>query len=344
MDKQAAGQLRRTTIDDIARAAGLAKATVSRALNGRGEVHPTTRERVLQTASELGYVPQAAAHALRTGRSRCLGLLLPSVQWPWLVDVLQGVADAVSDAGYTLLLFSTAKGEQTEREFVTKVLPSRPMDGLLLIVPPGLIPSIRDLAAHGLPVVVVDDRGHPAGLPSVSSANHQGAVLATRHLLGLGRRRIAVVAGPMDYGCCGDRLSGYREALAEASVTYDPSLVVDADFTMAGGRAAVAALLARDPSIDAVFAMNDLMAIGALDVLGDRVPSEVSVVGFDDIAAAELTRPQLTTVHQPLYEMGQTAVSLALDAIEGGTTVQRNVTLPTRLVVRHSCGGQQGDQ
>ncbi len=116
-----------------------------------------------------------------------------------------------------------------------------------------------------------------------------------------------------------------------------PSLVVDANFTMAGGRAAVATLLARDPSVDAVFAMNDLMAIGAMDVLGGRVPTEVSVVGFDDIAAAELTRPQLTTVHQPLYEMGQTAVSLALDAIECGTTVQQNVMLPTRLVVRQSC-------
>jgi LacI family transcriptional regulator len=340
MDTQDAGsQVRRITIDDIARAAGLAKATVSRALNGRGEVHPSTRERVLQTASELGYVPQAAAHALRTGRSRCLGLLLPSVQWPWLVDVLQGVADAVSDAGYTLLLFSTAKGEQAEREFVTKVLPSRPMDGLLLIVPPGLIPSIRDLAAHGLPVVVVDDRGHPAELPSVSSANESGALLATRHLLQLGRRRIAVVAGPMSFGCCRDRLSGYRSALDDAGVPFDPSLVVTADFTTAGGRAAVAELV--DDSYDAVFAMNDLMAIGALDVLGDRVPAEVSVVGFDDIAAAELTRPKLTTVRQPLYEMGQTAVALALEAIESGTSAARNVTLPTTLVVRQSCGGQQ---
>jgi LacI family transcriptional regulator len=338
--KGARTQGRRPTIDDIARASGLAKATVSRALNGRGEVHPSTRERVLRTASELGYVPQAAAHALRTGRSRCLGLLLPSVQWPWLVDVLQGVADAVSDAGYTLLLFSTAKGEQTEREFVTKVLPSRPMDGLLLIVPPGLIPSIRDLAAHGLPVVVVDDRGHPAELPSVSSANRQGASLATRHLLELGRRRIAVIAGPMEYGCCRDRLAGYTDALDEAGVEFDPSLVVDADFTAAGGTAALASLLSRDASVDAVFAMNDLMAIGALDLLDDRVPQDVSVVGFDDIAAAELTRPRLTTVHQPLYEMGQTAVALALEAIESGVIAEQNVTLPTTLVVRESCGGR----
>lgn len=340
MDKQGS-QLRRTTIDDIARVSGLAKATVSRALNGRGEVHPSTRERILQTAEELGYVPQAAAHALRTGRSRCLGLLLPSVQWPWLVDVLQGVADAVSDAGYTLLLFSTAKGEQAEREFVTKVLPSRPMDGLLLIVPPGLIPSIRDLAAHGMPVVVVDDRGHPAGLPSVSSANREGARLAIRHLLGLGRRRIAVIAGPMDYGCCQDRLAGYREALVERGVAFDESLIVTANFRTTGGSSAVDELVARGVSFDAVFAMNDLMAIGAMNALGDRVPNEVAVVGFDDIDAAQLTRPQLTTVHQPLYEMGQTAVTMALEAIDGGGSEVQNVVLPTALVVRQSCGGMQ---
>jgi LacI family transcriptional regulator len=190
-----------------------------------------------------------------------------------------------------------------------------------------------------MPVVVVDDRGHPAGLPSVSSANRQGAGLATRHLLELGRRRIAVVAGPMDYGCCRDRFEGYREALTEAGVELDPSLVVGADFTAAGGRAAVTELVERGVAFDAVFAMNDLMAIGALDVLGDRVPAEVSVVGFDDIAAAELTRPKLTTVRQPLYEMGQTAVSLALEAIEHGTTAEQNVTLPTTLIVRGSCGG-----
>lgn len=335
----------RVRIDDIAAVVGLGRATVSRALNGRSEVSSATRDRVLHAAAELGYVPTAAAHALRTGRTRCLGLLLPSVRWPWIVDVLQGVTDRVAEAGYTLVLYSTAAGESAERDFVERALPSRPVDGLLLVVPPGMLGSIRDLARHGMPVVVLDDRGHRPDLPSVSSADADGGRIAARHLLGLGRRRIAVITGPMDFGCCQERLAGYRAALGEAGIPYDEQLVVRSDFRFDGGRAAIEQLDRSGQSYDAVFAMNDLMALGALTELGDRVPHDVSVVGFDDIEAASLTRPALTTVHQPLYELGETAVRMVLDAIDSTASrtagaVRERVELPVRLVVRESCGSR----
>lgn len=296
---------------------------------------------MLAVAARMGYVPTAAAHALRTGRTRCLGLLVPSVRWPWVVDVLQGVADRVAEAGYALVLYSTEQGEAVERDFVERSLPSRPVDGLLLIVPPGMLSSVRELARHGMPVVVLDDRGHRPDLPCVASANVDGGRIATRHLLDLGRRRIAVLTGSMHFGCCQERLAGYREALREAGLPCVDDLVVSSDFTVEGGRVAIEELDRRRIEYDAVFAMNDLMAIGALSALDDRVPDAVSVVGFDDIDAARLTRPALTTIHQPLYEMGQTAVQMVLSAIEGDSPVE-NVELPVRLIVRDSCGGSRG--
>ncbi len=306
---------RRPTINDIAKRVGLSKASVSRALNGKQDVDPETRKRVLKVAAQVGYVPSASARALSNGRSNCLGL--------------------------PLILYTTSGGEDSEREFMSQVVPAGAVDGLALVIPLGMLEYIERLAKGGLPVVVVDDRGHYPDLPTVATTNIEGGRSATLHLVERGRRRIAMLNGPRDFGCNRDRLEGYKSALQKAGLEFDPKLVVDSDFKESGGASAMTTLLAADPKLDAVFVANDVMAFGAMRALrnsGRRVPDDVAVVGFDDIPASAMTHPPLSTVRQPLYEMGRTAASMVMAAVRGESITKR-IELPTSLVIRESSGG-----
>ena len=332
---------KRPTINDIARRVGLSKASVSRALNGKQDVDPETRKRVLKVATQLGYVASASARALSNGRSNCLGLLVPTLTWPWILEVLRGVAEEIERSGYSLILYTTSGGEDSEREFMSQVVPAGAVDGLALVIPLGMLEYIERLAKGGLPIVVVDDRGHYPDLPTVATTNIEGGRSATRHLIEHGRQRIAMLNGPHDFGCNRDRLEGYKSALQDAGLRFDPQLVVDSDFKESGGASAMTELLAADPRLDAVFVANDVMAFGAMRALrnaGRRVPDDVAVVGFDDIPASAMTHPPLTTVRQPLYEMGRTAASMVMAAVRGESIAKR-IELPTSLVVRDSSGG-----
>jgi len=332
---------RRPTINDIAKRVGLSKASVSRALNGKQDVDPETRKRVLKVAAQVGYVPSASARALSNGRSNCLGLLVPTLTWPWILEVLRGVAEEIERSGYSLILYTTSGGEDSEREFMSQVVPAGAVDGLVLVIPLGMLEYIERLAKGGLPIVVVDDRGHYPDLPTVATTNIEGGRSATLHLVERGRRRIAMLNGPRDFGCNRDRLEGYKSALQKAGLQFDPKLVVDSDFKESGGASAMATLLAADPKLDAVFVANDVMAFGAMRALrnsGRRVPDDVAVVGFDDIPASAMTHPPLSTVRQPLYEMGRTAASMVMAAVRGESITKR-IELPTSLVIRESSGG-----
>jgi LacI family transcriptional regulator len=333
---------RRPTIANLATSLGLSKATVSRALNGRGDVDPATRDRVLGRAAELGYVASSTARALSNGRSNCLGLLVPSLTWPWILEVLRGVADVVEHSAYSLMLYTTARGPDSERAFVSQIIPSGGIDGLILVVPEGMLPYVGRLADGGLPVVAIDDRGHRPEFPAVATTNREGGRAAARHLAEIGRRHIAMINGPLGYGCNRERFEGYQKALAEAGVGFEPSLVEVSDFTEEGGAVAANRLAASGRSFDAIFVANDLMAVGALRALrerGRRVPDDVAVVGFDDIPAASQTNPPLTTVHQPLYEMGRAATEAVMAAIRG-EIIEKRVELSTSLVVRESSVGK----
>lgn len=327
---------RRPTINDIARRVGLSKASVSRALNGKQDVDPETRLRVLAVAQEVGYVPSASARALSNGRSNCLGLLVPSLTWPWILEVLRGVAEEIERSGYSLILYTTASGADAERAFMSQVVPAGAVDGLALVIPPGMLEQVGRLARGGLPVVVIDDRGHHPEFPAVATTNIEGGRTATQHLIERGRRRIAMLNGPLDYGCNQERLDGYRAALEAARIGFDARRVANGDFAESGGTTAMASLLAADPDLDAVFVANDLMAFGAMRALRDAgrtVPDDVAVVGFDDLPASALTHPPLTTVRQPLYEMGRTAATMVMSAVRGEAIPSR-VEVPTSLVVR----------
>jgi LacI family transcriptional regulator len=289
----------------------------------------------------MGYVPSASARALSNGRSNCLGLLVPTLTWPWILEVLRGVAEEIERSGYSLILYTTAGGEDSERAFMSEVIPAGAVDGLALVIPLGMLDYVERLAKGGLPIVAVDDRGHYPDLPTVATTNIEGGRSATSHLIEQGRKRVAMLNGPHDFGCNRDRLAGYRSALQEAGLRFDPKRLVDSDFKESGGASAMAALLAADPKLDAVFVANDVMAFGAMRALrnaGRRVPDDVAVVGFDDVPASAMTHPPLTTVRQPLYEMGRTAASMVMAAVRGEPIAKR-VELPTSLVVRESSVG-----
>ena len=329
---------RRPTINDIATKVGLSKASVSRALNGKQDVDPETRKRIFKIATQMGYVPSATARALSNGRSNCLGLLVPSLTWPWILEVLRGVAEEIERSGYSLMLYTTANGEDSERAFMSQVVPAGAVDGLALVIPPGMFEYIGELAKRGMPVVVIDDRGHHPEFPTVATTNLEGGRSATQHLIDLGRRRIAMLNGQLEFGCNRDRLEGYKSALQDAGIRFEDRHTMTGYFTEESGASGIARVLESDPKVDAVFAANDLMAFGAMRAIrnsGRRIPDDVAVVGFDDIPASAITHPPLTTVHQPLYEMGRKAAGMVMAAVRGDR-IEGRIELPTSLVVRAS--------
>jgi LacI family transcriptional regulator len=293
---------------------------------------------VRQVIEELGYVPSARAVGLARGRTQTVGMLLPSLTWPWIGDVLQGVADVLESASYGLLLFTCTRGEDSIRQFTTQVS-ARSIDGLIVIMPEGTVEQIIDLHEHGLPVVMLDDRENRSQFTSVCATNRDGAAAAARHLIDLDRRRPLVVTGVPEFECTRERLAGFVETYADAGLPLDPELIVPGAFTIRTGRDQVRRAVQEGRFFDAVFAHNDLMAMGALDALREEglgVPEDVAVIGFDDIRTAEHSDPPLTSVRQPRHEMGEAAARLILDHLAGRPLDGTAVSIATELVVRQS--------
>jgi LacI family transcriptional regulator len=328
------------TIADVAARAGVSKTTVSRVLNGRADLHAATAARVRHVISELGYVPSARGVGLARGRTRIVGMLVPSLRWPWMGEVVQGAVDVVEASGFGLLLFTCNRGDESMRQFASQVSAAA-FDGLLVIEPEGTLDYIATLHARGLPVVLIDDRANQPKFPSVSTTNREGAGDAARHLLARDRTRPLMITGSREFGCTNERSSGFLEVYAAAGYALDEALVVEGDFTLASGMSAVQQLLDKHVSFDAVFAHNDLSAAGAMQRLraaGRTIPADVAVVGFDDVPLALHTDPPLTSVHQPLSEMGEAAARMLLSRLDGDERVKASSVIPTRLVVRESTG------
>jgi len=322
----------RVTIAEVARRARVSKTTVSRVLNNKSDVDAATAIRVREVIAATGYIPSAGAVGLAKGRTNTVGMLVPGLTWPWMGDVLQGVADVLEAKGYGLLLNTVNRGADSMTQFARHVS-AKAFDGLLLVEPPDTLSYIQTLHESGLPVVMIDDRGHHPGFPSVSTSNRAGAASAAQHLAAKGRRRVAMITGPAGFGCTVERVQGFRDVMAEVAL-------VEGDFTPEGGLAAIRELLASGVAFDGVFAQNDMMAVGALDGLRDAgrsVPGDVAVIGFDDIALATHAVPALTTVRQPSREMGEAAASLLLDNLLNGTPLPTEPhVVPTSLIVRDS--------
>lgn len=338
------------TIAEVAKRAGVGKTTVSRVLNGKGGVGRETADRVAAVIEELGFVPSSAAVGLaRRGRTGTIGLLVPALnpaapapllQSPWTAEILQAVSDVVTAAGCRLRLFSCDGGERSLQRFRSQVL-AKSIDGLIVLEPQSLTDVLIDLDQHGLPVVLVDDRDHRMLLPTVSTTNHEGGQSAARHLMDLGRHRPLVVTGKREFGCTQQRLDGFCQVYVEAGLPVAPEYVIDADFTYAGGARAVRQAVEEGMEFDAVFAHNDLSAVGALRALrqaarGGRTEADVALVGFDDIPVPSQAGHPLTTVRQPLREMGEAAAGMLLARLDGTAAPETARVIPTDLVVRRT--------
>jgi DNA-binding LacI/PurR family transcriptional regulator len=336
-----------TTLEEVASHAGVSRATVSRVVNGSPKVSADVRRAVEAAVAELGYIPNRAARSLVTKRSGSIGVVITEPTGrlftdPFFPRILRGISGALSARDLQLVLLMPATAGENER--TADYLTAGHVDGALLVSLHGDDPLPDRLAHAGIRFVL---GGRPLRTPAASFVdvdNRGGARSAVEHLLATGRRVVATIAGPTDMGAGVDRLGGYHDALDEAGMAADPQLVASGDFTQDSGAAAMERLLAARPDIDGVFAASDLMAAGAMSVLeavGRRIPNDVAVVGYDDSAVASTVRPRLTSVRQPIEQMGQEMARLLLDLVDGSDSVQRRVILATELVRRASSAGRR---
>jgi DNA-binding LacI/PurR family transcriptional regulator len=342
------GRTRRTstTLEEVAQLAGVSRATVSRVVNGSPRVSPDVRTDVQAAIDRLGYVPNRAARSLVTRRSDSIAVVITEptallFSDPFFPRLLRGISSelAVHDRQLVLLMPDTPADEARTADYLT----AGHVDGTVLVSLHADDPLPGRLGAAGIPIVLVGRPPKGTRASYVDVDNRQGAQSAVDHLVAGGRRVIATIAGPRDMAVGMDRLAGYRDALTDAGLTLDPTLETTSDFTRDGGAAAMTRLLAARPDIDGVFAASDLMAVGALSVLaaaGRRVPQDVAVVGYDDSPVATSTTPQLTSVRQPIEEMGHETARLLLAAVEAADPVPRRVILATELVRRASSAGR----
>jgi LacI family transcriptional regulator len=334
------GRRTRSTIFDVARASGVSYATVSRVVNNYPHVRDDTRQRVLLAMRELGYVAHTSARALASGRTQVIGLLAQGADNAFFSSVIRGVDQQVAASGYDFMLCTTHDRREKEAEYVAR-LSHGMVDGLLIILPRGLPDYVEQLRPERFPFVLIDYDDEAPGCDMVNCANRPGARAAIDHLLELGHRRIGFITGTLNVGSTHERLAGYREALAAAGVLYTDELVVQGDFMEPRGFEAACELLALPDRPTAIFASSDAAAFGVLRAAresGLRVPEDLSVVGFDDIPEASYVDPALTTVRQPLQEMGRTAVRRLMALLAEPEAPPQRIVLATELLVRGSTG------
>ena len=327
-----------TTIKDVAKHAEVSFTTVSHVLNGTRNVSDGVRQRVLKAVQELQYVPSGIARSLKTNRTQTLGIIIPNNSNPFFAEVVRGIEDACFEAGFSAILCNTDDRPDKQVAYA-RLLGEKQVDGIIGLSS-GAEDSLVDvLRAIGVPLVVLDRDARDGAIDQIGIDHEQGARLAMDHLLLLGHRQIACIAGPQTTVPARLRLRAYQRALNEAGIEIPTGFVRVADYTSAGGHAATLALLSRAERPTAIFASNDLMAIGCIGAAGSmglRVPQDLSVVGFDDIALAAYTNPPLTTVAQPKHEAGRLAANLLLERVQGHRSLPRRERLLTTLCVRQS--------
>jgi LacI family transcriptional regulator len=339
------GQPGRATIRDIARHAGVSVATVSRVINGRPDVAAETREAVLRHVREHNFTTNRSARALSVGRTGLVGFTVPNAYAEYFTLILSGATEALYEQDMRVVLCPTLHEHEREVTLLDRLMHGT-TDGAILLLPTETSDELKALQRHGFPFVVADPR-HPLdeGIPAVSAAHSAGAKAATDHLLSLGHRRIALITGERGWAATEERLNGYQTALAAAGVLLRPELVVEGDFLRESGYRAAHALLELAEPPTAIFASNDNMAVGAMLAARERglqIPADLSIVGFDDSEQATIITPPLTTVRQPLEELGRTAVSLLNRLLDRQRVEALRVELATKLVVRDSTAPPRG--
>ncbi len=322
----------RTTIHDVARAAGVSVSTVSKAVNGRYGIADATVQRVLDAVRELGYESSLVASSMRARRTGVIGVLLADFE-PFSAEILKGVGAAMHDTSFDLLAYSGSRhgaGDGWERRSLSR-LSGTLIDAAIMVTPTVVGASTE------IPVVAIDPHAGRADLPTVESDSFGGALAAVRHLIDLGHRRIGFLAGRPDLRSAGLREAGYRRALADAGIPFDPSLIGVGRYELEVTRESARVMLGVEARPTAIFAANDLSAIAVIDAahdLGLRVPEDLSVIGFDDVPEASRRALPLTTIQQPMRRLGAVAADMAFTLLMGQELDETHVILPTRLVTR----------
>ena len=329
------------TIFDVAKRAGVSYSTVSRVVNDYAHVKPATRARVQAAMAELGYVANLKARSLAGGRSQVIGILIYDLDTNYNVEVVRGIDEEVSKLDYDMMLSTTHHRRQKEADYVAKLARGL-VDGLLIVLPSNLDAYYATLEAQNYPFVLIDHEGITrAGGGSIQATNFQGGYEATRHLLDLGHRRIGIITGPYsDPGAVSsavDRLAGYQAALRDAGIALAPTLISEGDFGFTSGYTGTQRFLALAEPPTAIVAASDVAAFGVIEgalAAGLAVPQNLSVIGFDDIPEAAYRRPALTTIRQPLREMGRLSTRMLINHLEDPESPLTRIELPTILQVR----------
>jgi LacI family transcriptional regulator len=326
------------TMKQVAERAGVSTSTVSHVINNTRVVSEDVRERVLALIAEMRYIPSAVARSLKNDKTQTIGMMIPNNSNPYFAELIQGIEDASFKLGYNIILCNAYDDAEKQAAYL-RVLMEKRIDGLILVAS-GADESLGHLlATQNTPMVLVDREVEGVEADFIESDHEQGGYIATKYLLDLGHREIACVSGPIDLLPSRDRVVGYMRALKEAGLKFRLDYLVRSDFTSEGGFNAFRQLLALKNRPTAIFASNDLMAIGGICAASEakvRVPEELSVMGYDDIALASFSTPRLTTVAQPKYEIGEQTARMLVERIQGAALPPRREKLQTELVVRQS--------
>jgi LacI family transcriptional regulator len=333
------------SLEDIAAKAGVSRATVSRIINNAPGVSKKTRQRVLAVITQEGFAPNPAARALVTRRTQAIGVVIPLAPLTFFEDtyyfptLLQGISRTTSERDHAMMLW-LLQSEEEHQTFYRRIVTNRLMDGVVIASASSDEPLIDHFLDGGIPFVMVERPGsHVDQISFVSIDNETSACNAVTHLITLGRRRIGHITGNLGIADGVDRVRGYERALTTAGLPVNQALIVEGNFSHGAGYLGTKQLV--EQHVDAIFAANDITARGVLQALHEthiRVPDDIALIGFDDLPTASQLSPRLTTVRNPVQEKGQMAASILLDLIEDPGSGPRQVTLPTELIVRESCG------
>jgi DNA-binding LacI/PurR family transcriptional regulator len=331
------GTSSRVTMHQIAREADVSLGTVSHVINATAAVREPLRQRVLDAIKRLGYEPNELSRGLRLNKTNMIGMIIPDITNPFFPGVVRGVEDVAYQDSYRLVLCNTDNDPTKESTYLGQLKSFLPA-GMIII--PSTDSTVSDNHS-GPPVVCVDRRPEGWTGDLVTVANHEGAYTAAKHLIEMGHRRIGVLAGPFHLTNARDRVQGFRQALEDAGIPLPPEFVQEAHFDRASGFTSAMRLLGMVPRPTAIFATNDLMAMGALSAIRESqlsCPGDVSIISFDGLDVTELTDPALTTVYQSGYQLGYSAARLLLDRIGGSTEPAKEIVLGTELRIRNSVG------
>lgn len=330
------------TIIDLAKMLGMSKSTVSRALRDQYDVKPETRQKVLQLARKLDFKTNTLAASLRENKSYIIGVIIPSFAIPFYSIALGGIQAAASGSGYNVMVCQTGENYQRELETINFLLKSR-VDGILISLSKDTsnYDHLVKLTNRGIPVIMFNRAGNHPDLPSVVIDDYEGSLSICRHLIAGGCRNIAHITGPQSLLLTQNRMKGYTDALAEASLPLNNDLICESDFTLESGKEATRRILSSPTRPDALFCVCDAVAFGAMAVIKDaglQIPDDISVAGFTNEPMASIMSPSLTTMAQPIDEIGRKAVDLLLEHLKNPNSPHNRskIILPTELIIRES--------